>query len=78
MHARSFFSRPHGLRPWIAVAVVLAVLGVMALVRDSRDLGDGLVQGSAGSVSTAWDSAQGGVDDFLFGSPSTRRAEPGR
>ncbi len=78
MDARSPLPRPHDLRAWVLVAVVVAVLGLMAVIWDSRDLGDGLVQGSSGSVSAVWDSAQGGLDDFLFGSPSPRRPESGR
>ena len=70
MHAGSSLAGPQGLRTWIVVAIVVAVLGLMAVIWDSRDLGDGLVLGRDGSVSAVWESAQGGLEDFLFGSPS--------
>lgn len=73
MPTHSSVPTPHDSRTWILVAVVIAVLGLMAVFWDSRDLGDGLVLGSGGSVSAVWDSARGGLDDFLFGSPSTPR-----
>ena len=78
MHAPSFLAGPHDPRLWILVAIVFAVLGVMAALWDPQDLGDGLVQGSDGSVSTVWESARGGLDDFLFGSQSVRAPESGR
>ncbi|MGZ5269018.1 MAG: hypothetical protein ACXWC6_00245 [Ramlibacter sp.] len=77
MHARPSLSMPHDLRSWILVAIVLAVLALLAATRDSWDLGDGLVLGSGGVVSTAWESAKGDLDDFLFGSPSVRTPERG-
>jgi hypothetical protein len=73
MHAPSFLAGPHDPRIWILAAIVVAVLGLMAVIWDPTDLGDGLVQGSDGSVSTAWESARGGLDDFLFGSSSSVR-----
>lgn len=80
MHARPSLAQPQGVRTWILVAIVIAVLGVMAAVWDSRDLGDGLVSGSGGSVSAVWDTAQGEVNDLLSwsGNPSTRTAQSGR
>lgn len=77
MHARPALARPHDLRTWFLVAIVVAVLALVAVIWDPRDLGDGLVLGSEGSVSTVWESAQGRLDDFLFGSPPGRPAESG-
>ncbi|WP_427913426.1 hypothetical protein ACPWT1_00150 [Ramlibacter sp. MMS24-I3-19] len=79
MHAPSLARLDH-LRTWIVVAVVLAVIGLMALVWDSRDLGDGLVRGTGGSVSAVWETAQGDFADLLssFTSPATTTAESGR
>jgi hypothetical protein len=73
MHAVSSLAGPHDLRTWIVVAIVVVALGVMAVLWDSRDLGDGLVLGSDGSVSAVWESAQGVLDDFLLGSLAQRR-----
>jgi len=78
MHARSFLAGSHDLRTWILVAIVLAVLGLMAAIWDPQDLGDGLVMGKSGSVTTVWESAEGGLNDFLFGSPPTRAPDSGR
>lgn len=78
MHAPSFLSGPHEPRNLFLAAVVVAVLGLIALIWDDKDLGDGLVLGSGGTVSAVWESAQGGLDDFLFGSPAVRPAEAGR
>lgn len=78
MHARSPLLETHDLRIWLLVAIVVAVLGLLAVIWDPHDMGDGLVMGPGGSVSTAWDSAQGRLDDFLFGSPPARPAESGR
>lgn len=80
MQPRSSPARSHDLRTWLLAAIVVAVLGLIAVVWDPRDLGDGLVLGSGGAVSTVWDTAQGEVDDLLFsvGRLPTRTAESGR
>lgn len=78
MHARQFFAGPHDLRMWILAAIVFAVLGLVAVLWDPQDLGDGLVVGSDGSVSGVWESARSGLDDFLFGSPPARPSASGR
>lgn len=78
MHARPSLAGPEGLRTWILVAIVLAAVALMAIAWDATDLGDGLVLGSGGSVSSVADTAQGRPDDFLFGSPQVRPAEPAR
>jgi hypothetical protein len=79
MHAHFSPAGQYGLRTWILVAVVFALLALIGILWDEHDLGDGLVLGSDATVSGVWErpSTYADAHDFLFGTPSAEPAPTG-